>query len=209
MSIDVEWGEPENNRLPLLWMITVIVSTAVANIFNKRFLTGTKVSIVQFSLFAYLFSLIGSIVLFFIESLVRFGSLQYSMFPFDNIVRAEECLNVLVFNALNEILTYVLMMYLAKKTYVTRASVFGIISSLYLIIEGIFTDRINGDGQGSKWYRPLGTYLEIILFFASYTLIFFERVTLKNKAKFLKIKDTVRYIKEIEPNDSNEECEKI
>ena len=77
-----------------------------------------------------------------------------------------------------------LMIYLARKTYVTRASVFGIISSLYVIIEGIFAGRINGDGGGAKWYRPVGTYLEIILFLTSYTLIFFERVTLKNRAKF-------------------------
>jgi hypothetical protein len=38
---------------------------------------------------------------------------------------------------MNEIITYILMMYLARKTYVTRASVFGIISSLYVITEGL------------------------------------------------------------------------
>jgi hypothetical protein len=165
-------------------MIIVVLSSAAANIFNKKFLTGTKVNIVQFSLFAYLFSLLGSIVLFFIENLIRYGTLQYGIFPFDSIVRAEEVLNVVVFNSLNEIITYILMIYLARKTYVTRASVFGIISSLYVIIEGIFAERINGDGDGAKWYRPLGTYLEIILFLTSYILIFFERVTLKNRAKF-------------------------
>lgn len=190
-------------------MIIVVLSSASANIFNKKFLTGTKVSIVQFALFAYLSSMIGSIILFFIENLIRFGGLQYGMFPFENIVKAEECLNVLIFNALNEIITYILMIYLARKTYVTRASVFGIESSLYVIIEGIFAGRINGDGQDSEWYRPVGTYMEIILFIASYTLIFFERVTLKNRAKFQKIKNTVRYIKEIEPNDSKNEYEKI
>ena len=146
ISIDLEWGEPENNTLPYLWMIIVVLSSAAANIFNKRFLTGTKVNIVQFSLFAYFFSLLGSIVLYFIENLIRYGALQYDMFPFDSIVRAEEVLNVVVFNALNEIITYILMIYLARKTYVTRASVFGIISSLYVIIEGIISERINGDG---------------------------------------------------------------
>jgi len=180
----IEWGEPENNSLPYLWMIIVVLSSAAANIFNKKFLTGTKVNIVQFSLFAYMFSLLGSIFLYFIENFVRFGYLKYDMFPFDNIVKVEEVLNIVVFNALNEIITFILMIYLARKTYVTRASVFGIISSLYVIIEGIFSERINGDGEGSEWFRPVGTYLEIILFLASYTLIFFERVTLKNRAKF-------------------------
>jgi hypothetical protein len=45
-SIDIEWGEPENNSLPYLWMIIVVLSSAAANIFNKKFLTGTKVNIV-------------------------------------------------------------------------------------------------------------------------------------------------------------------
>lgn len=125
-------------------MVIVVLSSAAANIFNKKFLTGTKVSIVQFSLFAYVFSLIGSLLLFFFESWIRFGSLKYGMFPFDNVVKAEECLNVVVFYALNEIITYILMMYLARKTYVTRASVFGIISSLYVIIEEIYAGKVNG-----------------------------------------------------------------
>ena len=153
--------------------------------------------------------MLGSIVLYFIENYVRFGYLNYDIFPFDNIVRAEEVLNVVVFNALNEVITYILMIYLTRKTYTTRASVFGIISSLYVILEGVFNDRINGDGESAKWYRPVGTYVEMVLFIASYSLIFFERVAIKNRAKFQKIKNTVRYIKEIEPNDSNKEFEKI
>lgn len=34
-----------------------------------------------------------------------------------------------------------LMMYMARKTYVTRASVYGIISSLFVIIEGLADNR--------------------------------------------------------------------
>jgi hypothetical protein len=56
-------------------------------------------------------------------------------------MRVEECLNVLLFNSVNEILTYMLMLYLARKTYVTRASVYGIISSLFVIMEGVVKGR--------------------------------------------------------------------
>ena len=49
--------------------------------------------------------------------------------------------------------------------------------------------------------------MEILLFITGYTLIFFERVTVKNKAKFQKISKIVRYIKEVE--DPKERYEAI
>ena len=49
----------------------------------------------------------------------------------------------------------------------------------------------------------MGTALEIVLFMTSYALIFFERVTNKNKAKFQKISKQVRYFKEIEDGEQN------
>ena len=63
----VEFGEDPNYSIPYLYMLTFVISSAAANIFNKMFLTGTKVSILQFSLFAYIFALIGSFILYFIE----------------------------------------------------------------------------------------------------------------------------------------------
>ena len=42
--------------------------------------------------------------------------------------RAEEIINVLVLNSVNEVITFMMMIYLARKTYVTRASVYGIVS---------------------------------------------------------------------------------
>jgi hypothetical protein len=90
-----------------------------------------------------------------------------------------------------------LMLYLARKTYVTRASVYGIISALFVIGEGLFIGRyIRVDDH--KWYISAFTMVEIVLFLSGYTMIFFERVTVKNQAKFQKINKTVRYIKEVE-----------
>jgi hypothetical protein len=93
-----------------------------------------------------------------------------------------------------------LMLYLARKTYVTRASVYGIISAIFVIAEGLFVGRyIRVDNH--KWYISAFTMVEIVLFLSGYTMIFFERVTVKNKAKFQKINKTVRYIKEVEDRD--------
>jgi hypothetical protein len=93
-----------------------------------------------------------------------------------------------------------LMLYLARKTYVTRASVYGIISALFVIGEGLFIGRyIRVDDH--KWYISAFTMVEIVLFLSGYTMIFFERVTVKNQAKFQKINKTVRYIKEVEDRD--------
>ena len=120
--------------------------------------------------------------------------------PLEKVKRVEECINVIVFNSVNEIITYMLMLYLARKTYVTRASVYGIISSLFVILEGVVKNRyVKKDDH--QWYISVFTLFEIVLFLSGYTLIFFERVSVKNKAKFQKISKAVRYIKEVEDKD--------
>ncbi len=98
-------------------------------------------------------------------------------------MKVEECINVIVFNSVNEIFTYMLMLYLARKTYVTRASVYGIISSMFVISEGVVNGKFIRQ-ENHHWYISFFTIVEILLFLAGYTLIFFERVTVKNKAKF-------------------------
>jgi drug/metabolite transporter (DMT)-like permease len=94
----VELGEDPHYSIPYLFMLAVIISSAAANIFNKKFLTGTKVSIVTFSFFAYLFAAIGSFILFFIEQFVKERTIKYSLLPLENVLKAEEIINVLVFN---------------------------------------------------------------------------------------------------------------
>ena len=95
----VEFGEDPHYSIPYLFMLAVIISNATANILNKKFLMSTKMSIVTFALFAYLFAIIGSLTLFFIEQFVKAPhAIQYSLLPFENIMRAEEIINVIVFN---------------------------------------------------------------------------------------------------------------
>ena len=95
----VEFGEDPHYSIPYLFMLANIISAAAANIFNKKFLTGTKVSIVTFAFFAYLFACIGSFLLFFIEQFVKAPhTIQFSILPLANLMRAEEIINVLIFN---------------------------------------------------------------------------------------------------------------
>ena len=123
-------------------MAIVILSSAAANIFNKKFLTGTKVSIPQFALFAYVFALGGSFVIYLCENLWRYGNpIKIELLPLENLSKAEEVINVILFNSVNEIITYLMTLYLASKTYVARASVYGIVSNLFVIIEGLSSER--------------------------------------------------------------------
>ena len=54
------------------------------------------------------------------------------------------------------------MIYLAQKTFITRASVYGILASLFVIFEGIVAGRM-GMSEG-VWYYYVGTWTEIVLF---------------------------------------------
>jgi hypothetical protein len=128
------------------------------------------------------------------------GEIAHGLMPLENLKLVEECINVIVMNSVNEVLTYMLMLYMARKTYVTRASVYGIISSLFVILEGVYNARYKKQ-EDHRWYITVFTFVEIFVFLTGYTLIFFERVTVKNKAKFQKIEKTVRYIKDVEGTD--------
>lgn len=95
----LDYGEVSTNLLPFLFMPIVIISSAIANIFNKKFLTGTKVSIPQFALFVYLFALPCTFVLYMIENFCRYGNLfELGLLPAAGLSRAEEVINIVLFN---------------------------------------------------------------------------------------------------------------
>ena len=88
------------------------------------------------------------------------------------------------------------MIYLAQKTFITRASVYGIVQSLYVIAEGVYAGRMGSN----DWYWSVGSWVEIVLFLSSYTLIFFERIKNRNVARFKKRQETT-FTKFVEHND--------
>jgi len=169
-----------------LWLVITILSQAITNIFNRKFVNQTKIPILQFSFFAYCFALLATCVIYVVESFIQFKGIHYPLFTLHGLARAEEVSNILLMNQLNEVANYVLMIYLAQKTFITRASVYGVVSTLYVIGEGVYAGRM---GQGTIYFT-LGTWLEIVLFLSSYALIFFERIKNRNIARFKKRLET-------------------
>jgi hypothetical protein len=47
---------------------------------------------------------------------------------------------------MNDVVNYLLMLYIARKTYIARASVYGVISSLYVILKGLEERRLGFPG---------------------------------------------------------------
>jgi drug/metabolite transporter (DMT)-like permease len=94
----MDYGEDPEDNWPFLYKLIVLFASAAAYIFNKKFLTSTKVSIVQFSFFAYVFAFLFTCLLFLGEQLIIFkGTLPYALFPLQNMSYAEEVSNVILF----------------------------------------------------------------------------------------------------------------
>jgi len=175
-----DYGEDPNYNMPFAFLFIMVISAAMANIFNKKFLTGTKVNLVQFAFFAYIFAMCGTFCIFTGENIYRWGTYMYWPFTVWGWFNAEEVSSVALFFQLNEVVNYVLLLYLARKTYIARASVFGIVSSSYVIFEGIFAERFGI----ARWYWIAGTFTDLGCMVIAYALIFFERIKNKNIAKF-------------------------
>lgn len=125
--LDNEFGEDATNRWQVLYVFLVLISTAVANVINKKFLSSTKISLIQMTHYSYLVALFGSIFIFFIECFVRKGEVPYPLLSLDGLYKAEEIINVIALNSVNELFSFIMMLYLARRTHIVRASVFGVI----------------------------------------------------------------------------------
>jgi hypothetical protein len=77
----------------------ILLSTASANIINKRYLAASKLSLLQVTGCSYLVALIGSIVTFLIENKARGGkACYYCLFSYTGLSNAEEVINVIMLN---------------------------------------------------------------------------------------------------------------
>lgn len=122
-------------------------------------------------------------ILYFIENAWANNAFDFNIFPAANLSNAEEVIGSILTNSINEVTNYIMMLYLARKTYVTRASAFSIIPPTFVIIYGLFNDRIST----KKWYWLFGTIFDIVLVFTAYGFIFFERAKNRYKAQFQKL----------------------
>lgn len=94
-----DYGENPNNNMPILLMTIVVLSSATANIFNKKLLTGTKVSLPQLALMVYTFALCSTFVIYIGENIKRYGNpFEVNLLTLDGLSNAEEIFSIVLFN---------------------------------------------------------------------------------------------------------------
>lgn len=77
----------------------------------------------------------------------------------------EEVITVFMFSCLNEIANYILLLYFIRKTLVTKASVYGIVGSIFIIFVSIFSGKI----------QSVLLWFEIAVFLTAYIIIFLTK----------------------------------
>jgi hypothetical protein len=134
-----EYGE-NGDKLYLLYIGIVIICNSVQFILTKLVLLKSKISLITFALWVYLFGTIGSMILYCIECEIT------RRWTIDDMPRMlgliEEVLTVFIFSCFNEIVNYLLLLYFIRKTLVTKASVYGIVGSIFIIFVSIFSGNI-------------------------------------------------------------------
>lgn len=76
----------------------------------------------------------------------------------------EEIVGIMIFSCLNDSLNIVNLLYLMKKAFISKSSVYGILNALFIIGQGIVLNVYD--------YIE---YMQIIAFSFGYVSIFFER----------------------------------
>ena len=84
-----------------------------------------------------------------------------------------------VFSCINEVANYLLLLYFIKKTLVTKASVYGIVGSIFIIFVSIFSGKIQ---SALLW-------AEILVSLTGYVVIYLT----KKREKQRKKKNVVKY----------------
>ena len=116
-----EYGENANHdKKYLLFMLIVIISLSVQLILTKRLLSRSKINLIIFAFWVYFFGVIGTFFIYCIECWQRdsWTILEWPAF----LALVEEVIAVLAFSCCNEVVNYTLLLYLAKKTFITKAS---------------------------------------------------------------------------------------
>ena len=185
-----EYGEnAEKDKWYLLYIMIVIFSISVQFVLTKLLLLSSpKLNLLTFAFWVYLFGTIGTVFLYCIECLwARNGD-----WTIDDIPRmlqlVEEVIFVFLFSCANEIINYILLLHFLRKTLVTKASVYGILASIYIIFVTIFTGGI----------KSALLWCEIIVFLTGYVIISTNKKIEKLKKKKLNI---IKYIEEIDVDE--------
>ena len=105
---------------------------------TKVLFSKSKLSIITFATLVYLFGALGTAGMYCIECIwARHGHWTIEDIP-HMLYLVEEVVFVFVFSCINEVANYLLLLYFIKKTLVTKASVYGIVGSIFIIFVSIF-----------------------------------------------------------------------
>ena len=172
-----ELGENDDKRY-LFYILIVIMANSVQFVLTKLLLQKSRLSIVTFAVWVYLFGTLGSFALYIGECLWRGRNTLDDMPHMLSLV--EDVIMVFLFSCLNEVANYILLLYFIRKTLVTKASVYGIVGSIFIIFVSIFSWKIR---------QPL-LWAEIVVFLTSYVIIFLTKRREKrvNKKKAVQIR---------------------
>lgn len=85
----------------------------------------------------------------------------------------EEVIGVFIFSCINEVANYLLLLYFIRKMLVTKASVYGIVGSIFIIVVFVFSDKPR---------TPL-LWCEIAVFSSSYVIIYLNKRREKRLSK--------------------------
>ena len=138
-----EYGENQSNdKWYLLYIMIVISSNSVQFVLTKILFSQSKMSTVTFAMIVYFFGALGSVCLYGIEcEWARHGHWTIEDMP-HMLYLLEEVVFVFVFSCINEVANFLLLLYFIKKTLVTKASVYGIVGSIFIIFVSIFSGKI-------------------------------------------------------------------
>mmetsp|Transcript_37851 Transcript_37851/g.27864 ORF Transcript_37851/g.27864 Transcript_37851/m.27864 type:complete len:199 (+) Transcript_37851:182-778(+) len=151
---------PYNDEAILVYMSVNLVCLATAFMLNKQVVSRTKLNLVVVTFWAYTFGFLCTFIVMCIQADDgQLGDQLSKVFLQDMQV-----FGVIFFSCFNEVFNYILLLYLMRKGIVTKAAIFGSLSSLFVILYGL----VNG-------YYIWQAIIQICAFFISYVTLFFER----------------------------------
>lgn len=154
-----EYGENGDKRY-LLYILITITCNAVQFVLTKLLLQKSKISIITFAMWVYFFGMVGSFGLYCIECILR-GHWTVEDMP-SMLFLIEEVITVFLVSCLNEVANYLLLLYFIRKMLVTKASIYGIVGSIFIIFVSIFKGKITS----------VLLWSEIVVFLSAYMILF-------------------------------------
>ena len=159
-----EYGENSaHDKRYLLYIALVIVSNSTQFILSKRCISRSQINLVVFAFWVYFFGIIGTGFFYIGECLSR-GSWTIEDMP-NILYQLEEVVGVLIFSCFNEVINYILLIYLMKKTFITKASLYGIVGSIVIILESTIEGKVTS----------VLLWMEVVIFMTGYLILFLEK----------------------------------